>query len=58
MVRLITTGALVLMLGGCAGLAVDLAQCRTADWRAIGYEDGSQGRSASRIGPRLRSAEG
>ena len=58
MVRLIATGALVLMLGGCAGSGMDLAQCRTADWRAIGYEDGSQGRSATALGKRRQDCAG
>lgn len=36
--------SLCLLLAGCAGM--DAAECRTADWRAIGYEDGVQGRGA------------
>jgi hypothetical protein len=32
---------LLFALGGCAGM--DAEECRTADWRAIGYEDGVQG---------------
>ena len=37
-----------LYISGCATLNKD--ECRTADWRAIGYEDGSRGYHPSRIG--------
>jgi hypothetical protein len=38
-----------ILLGGCAtGMAKD--ECRMADWRTIGYEDGLRGFSADRIG--------
>lgn len=41
--------ALAILLGGCAsGLSKD--ECHLADWRAIGYEDGVQGRPESRLG--------
>jgi hypothetical protein len=30
------------LLTGCAGM--DRSECRFSDWRAVGYEDGSQGR--------------
>jgi hypothetical protein len=33
---------------------MDLAQCRAADWRAIGYEDGRQGRDAAALGARRK----
>ena len=36
------------LLIGCASLDED--ECRVADWRTIGYEDGASGKSASRIG--------
>jgi len=36
------------LLSGCATMSED--ECRTADWRMIGYEDGTAGLSASRIG--------
>lgn len=40
--------ALVLVFSGCAtGLSKE--ECRTADWRTIGYEDGVNGRTESRI---------
>lgn len=40
-------------LSGCASM--DQAECRTADWRAIGYEDGSQGRPESYLGERRKA---
>ncbi len=42
-------GLIVTLVTGCAsGLSKD--ECRLADWYAIGYEDGVQGLSDSRIG--------
>lgn len=38
----------LIVLSGCASLSKD--ECLTADWYSIGYEDGSNGHSASRIG--------
>ena len=38
-------GALV--MSGCASMSEE--ECRSADWRLIGYEDGSAGRSTLRI---------
>ena len=43
--RLVFVG--VLLLSGCATLSED--ECVTADWYAIGYEDGLAGRPAQRI---------
>ena len=37
-----------LALSGCASMNGD--QCLTSDWKAIGFEDGSRGYSASRLG--------
>lgn len=37
-----------LLLSGCATLSKN--ECLTADWATIGYEDGIQGKSQSRIG--------
>jgi len=39
---------LSIFLTSCATLNKD--ECRTADWKLIGFEDGSKGYSASRIG--------
>lgn len=52
--RFIATCAVALALAGCASKGMDQAQCRTADWRAIGFEDGRQGRAASALGGRRR----
>lgn len=38
----------LLILSGCATLSED--ECRTADWRTIGYEDGMSGQLSRRIG--------
>lgn len=35
-------------LGGCATMSQD--ECLSADWESVGYEDGSNGEEASRIG--------
>jgi len=45
------TGAMLAaaLLGGCSS-GLDKAQCQTADWRTIGYEDGLRGLPAERIG--------
>jgi len=46
---LLVTALLALLIAGCAsGLSKD--ECQLADWYAIGYEDGVQGRPESRIG--------
>ena len=42
--------AVVLVLGGCASTGMSEAECRMADWRAIGFEDGSCGAAASSFG--------
>jgi len=44
---LISTVAL-LGLSGCASMSAD--ECAMSDWRTIGYEDGSMGYTADRIG--------
>ena len=38
----------LLLLGGCATMSEQ--ECLVSDWRAIGYEDGVQGRSEAVIG--------
>ena len=46
--------ALAVLVGaGCASL--DRAQCVNADWRAIGLEDGPQGRPLERLGDHRRA---
>jgi hypothetical protein len=44
----ITTSLAVLLLSGCATMSGD--ECATSDWQAIGFEDGSRGYSADRLG--------
>ncbi len=39
-----------LFVSGCASMGED--ECRVADWRSIGYEDGTSGKAASHIGQR------
>ena len=45
---LLTTLLAACLLSGCATMSEE--ECRTADWRMIGYEDGVAGLSASQIG--------
>lgn len=40
-------GVLGLTLSGCASM--DLAECQTADWETIGYQDGADGRPSEDI---------
>lgn len=48
----IVTGILAMMallvMAGCASMSAD--ECAVSDWRAIGYEDGSRGYTADRLG--------
>ncbi len=46
--------AISFALAGCAS-GMDSAECVTADWRAIGYEDGSQGRGANSFSERRKA---
>jgi hypothetical protein len=48
MINLLFVCFLSLLLISCATLNKD--ECRTANWKLIGYEDGSKGYSTSRIG--------
>lgn len=47
------TAVLLAMLAGCASLDKD--ECRTADWYAIGLEDGARGRAVERLGDHRRA---
>ena len=38
----------VIGLSGCASMSAD--ECMTVDWTTIGYEDGSRGYTADRLG--------
>jgi len=44
----VLTSLAVLLLTGCASMSGD--ECATSDWQAIGFEDGSRGYSADRLG--------
>ena len=39
-----------LLLAGCSTATLNKDECRTVDWRTLGYEDGVAGRSGERIG--------
>lgn len=49
--RSVVLASLLFASAGCAG-GMSKEECLYADWRAIGYEDGAQGRNASAIGSR------
>lgn len=40
----------LLLLNGCSNTTLTKEECRTVDWRTIGYEDGVAGRPADQIG--------
>ena len=46
--RIIIIVLLSLLITGCQTMSED--ECLTADWRSVGYEDGSIGRAAGNIG--------
>jgi hypothetical protein len=48
--RRISLAAALLFLGGCASTGLNEAECRLADWRAIGFEDGARGAAAGSFG--------
>ena len=41
--------AAVVLVAGCAGQQVTKNQCLAGDWHTLGYHDGSQGVSSSRL---------
>lgn len=45
----------LLVLAGCSATSMSKAECKTADWRGIGYEDGAKGRSSDTFGARRKS---
>ncbi len=49
-IRVTLMSMLALAVVGCATMSED--ECRTADWRMIGYEDGAAGASATALGSR------
>jgi hypothetical protein len=42
-----------LILGGCASMSAD--ECMMSDWHAVGFEDGSRGYTADRLGERRKA---
>jgi hypothetical protein len=46
-------GSLLLLLSGCAS-KMSKEECRTVDWRTVGYEDGVAGQPGDRIGQHRR----
>jgi hypothetical protein len=46
--RLLSLGAAIWLLAGCSGMSEQA--CATADWRTVGFEDGTAGRSEGSIG--------
>jgi hypothetical protein len=44
----------LLLLGGCSA-SLSKQECRTVDWRTVGYEDGAAGRPGYRIGDHRRA---
>lgn len=45
----------LLVLAGCSATSMSKAECRTADWAAVGYEDGVKGRASDTFGARRKS---
>lgn len=45
--KIFAIGLGVLVLIGCGGMSAN--ECELADWQAVGYEDGSQGRSTDKF---------
>ena len=48
MKKCVIAASALLALSGCAGM--NQAECTSADWRMIGFEDGTAGRTQGRIG--------
>jgi uncharacterized small protein (DUF1192 family) len=47
---IIVTALATTLLTGCASSTLSKDECRTVDWRTVGYEDGVAGRSGEQIG--------
>lgn len=54
--RLLIASGLLTALGACASLSE--AECRAADWRAIGLDDGAEGRGEARLEAHRRACDG
>ena len=46
--RIVSLGVVAYVLAGCSGMSEQA--CLTADWRTVGFEDGTLGRSEANIG--------
>ena len=46
--RVLSLGAVAYLIAGCSGMSEQA--CMTADWRTVGFEDGTFGRSEANIG--------
>lgn len=51
--RITALVATLAALAGCSGMSA--SECELADWRAVGYEDGVNGRSTDRFGAHRRN---
>ena len=51
--RFMGTILILVTLTGCASMSAE--ECLTADWQAIGYEDGARGASVSAVTPRRQA---
>lgn len=51
--RYIASAFLILLTSACATMSED--ECRTADWHAIGFEDGTRGLTPDQIGERRQT---
>lgn len=47
-IRVLSLGVAAYLLAGCSGMSEQA--CMTADWRTVGFEDGTFGRSEANIG--------
>ncbi|NND37007.1 MAG: DUF2799 domain-containing protein [Gammaproteobacteria bacterium] len=51
--RILAMSAGLIALAGCGGMSAN--ECELADWQAVGYEDGVNGRSTDRFGGHRKS---
>ncbi len=53
--RRLTATIFLFALAGCSSGAMEATECQTADWRAIGYEDGARGYGPNYFGTRRKA---
>ncbi len=53
--RLLAMSSMLLLLAGCASNGMSEAECRIADWHAIGFEDGARGAAPDHFGTHRRA---